>query len=385
MASQVDDSNPNTLILLGVGDPPVLPVSTSTNLPANILYLDVLALEYQLLRRAQERGSLGAPDRHASLTSLASLLQTLQIPVPPFATLGNAGNEAFYTVLAFQKLMMNETHLPDILFSQPQTMFTHYSGHFPSFHVSGEGPRYAIPVIPHFAPHEHTRTASGSSSHRQSDYILPTESSVSSPQRIRRSSENPRLRPLPIDTISTTSRQDMMKQPGSAPATIPGERGPLPRSQTVYWDDSEYADAGHGHQSGPRNRESTLRPSLTGGDPPRGRMPPSALRASSGPPSSRSISWEAEKIRTSTRTSSAASSPLRGSRPPTRMMGTSSSSLNQEVFGSSSKLSSGSERRSSVDVGKGKSPGEGKEGKGKLRSEMSVRDVAGAIAKFWVG
>ena len=306
------------------------------------------------------------------------------MPVPPSATLGNAGNEAFYTVLAFQKLMMNETRLPDILFSQPQIMFPQYSGHFPSFPGYGGDARYSIPVIPHFAPHGHLRTASGSSSHRQSDCIFPTENRASAQQRIRRSSEDPRLRPLPIDTMSTTPRQTGITPSGSAPTTIRDERRPLPRSQTVYWDDSEYADAELDQQGRPRNRESTLRPSLTGGDPPRGRMPPSALRSSSGPTSSRSISWEAEIPRSSLRTTSAASSPLRGSRHPAKVLGTSSSSLNKEVFGSNSKLSSDSDKRDSVD-GKGKSPVEEKEGKGKLKSERSVRDVAGAIARFWVG
>ena len=119
LSSQENDATPNTLILLTVGEPSPIPLPTWSTLPTNIIHLDVLALEHKLLRRAQEAEIPGTPDRQTPLPSLAALLQTLQIPVPPFVPLGNAGNEAYYTLLAFQKLMMAETRLPDLLFQQP--------------------------------------------------------------------------------------------------------------------------------------------------------------------------------------------------------------------------------------------------------------------------
>ena len=152
-------------------------------MPSNILHLDILALEYRLLRRAQEQGIPGTPDRHHPLPSLGALLQVLQIPVPPYAPLGNAGNDAFFTVLAFQKLMMAETHLPDVLF-QP----------------SLDPP----PSIP---------------------FVRPTYSrgSSSSPRSSRRMS-------MGDPTIIPDSR-------GNAPTSLRHES----RAQTVFWDDSQYS------------------------------------------------------------------------------------------------------------------------------------------------
>ena len=101
------------LILLTAGEPQPLPVPTSTTLPHNILHVDVLALEHSLLCRGAKAGVV--PYREHPLPNLAALLQIIGIPVPPHIPLGNAGNDAFYTLLAFQKLLMVDTRLPDFL------------------------------------------------------------------------------------------------------------------------------------------------------------------------------------------------------------------------------------------------------------------------------
>ena len=68
-----------------------------------------------------------------------------------------------------------------------------------------------------------------------------------------------------------------------------------------------------------------------------------------------------------------------------QVRGTSGPSLNKEAAGSSNRLSSGSERRSS-DEGRRSSPAaEEKERKGKMKSDRSVKDLAGAITRFWLG
>ena len=121
ISSFENDTVPNNLILLTAGDISPLPVPLSSTLPNNMLHLDILALEHNLLRQAQQKGYPGTQRRQQPLPTLGALLQVLQIPVPRFASIGNAGNEAFYTLLAFQKLMMAETRIPDFLYAQPGT------------------------------------------------------------------------------------------------------------------------------------------------------------------------------------------------------------------------------------------------------------------------
>ena len=348
-----------------------------------------MSLEYHLLRRAQEQGIPGTPDRRQPLNSLAALLQTLQIPVPPFAPLGNAGNEAFYTLLAFQKLMMAETRQPNMLFSQYHQPYAGLPGH--------ASMRFAEPpwaqIIPPFARPEHLRESSASS-HRRSDYFLPVDT-ANSPNQLRRASAHSRPRP---SSMGETSPKDgliprsvtpeAMRQPDSAPPTVRGERRPMSRSQTVYLNESDNGDR-RSHDAGDflkrSERESFFRPSLTiERDAQRSQMPPSAMRSGSGG-SSRSISWEAATSRDPVRTTNSASSPLRGGRPMAQVRGTSGPSLNKEAAGSSNRLSSGSERRSS-DEGRRSSPAaEEKERKGKMKSDRSVKDLAGAITRFWLG
>lgn len=180
-----------------------------------------------------------------------------------------------------------------------------------------------------------------------------------------------------------------MKHPGSAPPTARSDYRPLPRSKTVYINDIEHLDAGADHSGNSptrRERPGILRPALTvGGDAERGRLPSSALRSASGGASSRSISWGAEQSREPMRTSSAASSPLRDSRPSAKVKAMSSSTLSKEAGGIFTKRNSGSEGKSSAERRTSSFTSEDQEAKGRTRSDRSVKDVAGAIARFWVG
>ena len=319
LASQENDSNPNTLILLTIGDPPPLPVPSSSTLPHNILHLDVLALEYRLLRRAQEQGIPGTPDRQHPLPTLASLLQTLQIPVPHYAPLGNAGNDAFYTVLAFQKLMMAETRLPDVLYRGPTMTIPPFMPPTPS---------YARPTY----------------NQRHSSH-----DSFASPRNSRRMSTGEAIIVPP-----RTHTPDDGHQPGSAPTTV---RLPNHRAQTVFWDDSQYSPSAQkvrdSHDASYEGERGRSKPKL-----------PSSM-------SSRSVSWvdnlplePPDKSNITTR--SPAPSP---SRAPLQ----SSGSLSKDGS-SSTKLS--------LDSG---SSAEAAKPKPKLKSNPSVKNLAGSLARFWVG
>lgn len=306
LATQENDSNANQLILISLGEPSPLPMSISSTLPANILQIDIFALEYSLLLRAQANRIANTPDRHTSLTSLSALLQTLQIPISPYCPLGNAGNEAFYTVLAFQKLMMADTQLPEILFQQQGYPF----------------PQHAMPQQPPFAIPDPRRQSSSS--------MLRPESFVAPPPRRASDNVRPTLR-------------------GSAP--------PIARSQTVFWDDADFA----------------AEPGTQAGGSTRGRMP--ALKTSA---SSRSVSWEdGSDLPAPPRNhgSSNASSPRRE-----HPLASSSSSMREAR--SPETVPSPQTEEPKAEVGKVK---RGKEAKPKLKSEKSVKDIAGALAKFWVG
>jgi hypothetical protein len=297
LASQENDSNPNSLILITIGDAQPLPVPSSSTLPHNILHLDVLALEYRLLRRAQEQGIPGTPERQHPLPSLAALLQTLQIPVPHYAPLGNAGNDAFFTLLAFQKLMMAETRLPDLLFRGPAMTI-------PPF--MPPAPTYARPL----------------SSQRVNSY------ESESPRHSRRMSTGEAI-------MAPPERQ-----------AVPTTRQPNVRAQTVFWDDSQYSP----------DIAKTREPSSDGE---RGRTKPKLPSSMS----SRSVSWvdnlpldppAIKAVRSNT------SSPYR---PPANLHSASSTKL-------------------SLDSG---SSAEGAKQKPKLKSNPSVKNLAGSLARFWVG
>ncbi|WVQ73981.1 hypothetical protein IAR50_003562 [Cryptococcus sp. DSM 104548] len=262
LASQETDGHANTLVLLTIGDETTLPLPNSSTLPNNILMLDLLALEYNLLRRAQAQGIPGAPDRQQPLSSLASLLQTLQIPVTPYAPLGNAGNDAYYTLLAFQKLVMGETRLPDMLFKQPDP---YAAMPFPA----GAGNRLSmgmpfapvmnmpLPVMP-AAGHARRESDSSRGSIRTpvSEYGSWPPSPADEQKRRRMTSDVAKRRPAStgdalgaygsdnrslsqgqsLAGTGTGSAQNLVALGGSGRA-----RQSMMRSQTVFWDDAQYA------------------------------------------------------------------------------------------------------------------------------------------------
>jgi hypothetical protein len=453
LASQENDSSSNTLILLTVGEPQALPVPPSSTMPQNILHLDVLALEFNMLRRAQKQGVPGTPDRQQPLTSLGSLLQTLQIPVPAFAPLGNAGNDAYYTILAFQKLMMAETRLPSLLFQQrdPQPFYAGPSQSSMSFAQYG-----ALPLPPPISfpgQPSHSRNSSSGSMKRQSELFLPQQPATSqgSPRQARRASEYSLARPRPISLgdllgpgqgqgqgqgqSARPSTPDQVPQANSVPNTVRQERrAPMPRSQTIFWDDSEYAGSAPGSPEGERERRhSVVRPALkanlTGGpaaDGARGRserLPPSAMRpVGTGSPSAsrdrgtlkssvakpsapRAESVNVTPNRSHDNISSLASSPARSRAPPLRGGNSSSNLVPMSRDGpdsSSSAMNSSSSDGKSPAAGNGngngdeRTPSQSAEGsdkdegrkKGKKKNGNKaggVKDLAGALARFWVG
>ncbi|WRT66537.1 uncharacterized protein IL334_003496 [Kwoniella shivajii] len=465
LASQEGDSNANTLVLLTLGDPQPLPLPASSTLPSNILHLDVLALELNLLKRAQDQDLPGIPDRHQPLNSLAALLQTLQIPVTPFAPLGNAGNEAYYTLLAFQKLMMGETRLPEMLFQQPFNGGMSYPSYSPfptseSMQFLPYSPLPMPPVMP--AAGRSRRDSSGSG--RQLDFRPPSYPSSPASSHSRRITEQTRPRPASMgDPLSSSSVINRSRTPdsqrhrtdyqngdgyGSAPNTIKVERKPIARSQTVFWDESSYAQSPPPDQrrQDVRRREnssSIMRPNVTGNSNSSGsegvrtrstgQLPPSALRSGITPSgSSRSISWEGNAIDSSNKDGSRSYTSLNGLQGSTsnlrqiRASGSSTTNLSKSLSnnnynnyikngnagsegtdtGSSTKLSTessgenkppkqqhkqaqqsrkGFKQSIEEEVNNKDKKEKEKMGKNKLKSEKSVKDIAGALARFWVG
>lgn len=288
------------------------------------------------------------PSRTTPLNSLGALLQTLQIPVPPYAPLGNAGNEAFYTVLAFQKLMMADTRCPELLFQ------------------TGVYPASGYPFVPQpFPPYMGTPNAvprrQSSSSALRPDTMPMGPPSVAR-HSDRRASEYARPRPSSIADPSARA----------AAAVASAQRpGPMARSQTVFWDDADFATE-QGLQPGQASSGHSE-------DSLRGKRPPTSWRATGG--SSRSISWEEPQsvetgITTPVRTheSSNASSPRRAAGP----VATSASSLRL-----ADKKAAAEPEAEAHEQDKEKL--KAKASKSKLKNDKSVKDLAGALARFWVG
>ena len=369
LSAQENDSNANQLILLSVGEPLPLPVPITSTLPANILQVDVLALEFNLLRRAQMRGTQGTPDRRTPLTSLHALLHTLHIPVPQFAPLGNAGNEAFYTVLAFQKLMMAETRLPDMLFQTEGYPYPSY-------------PYAPQPYMPHGPPGLAPRRQSSSSLLRPDPQLSTSASAPRHPDR--RASEYTRPRPSSMAEHTPKSSNS-----GGAPS----RPSHMSRSQTVFWDDADFAGDPNVKpgQTSRGNSEDSLR----------AKRPPTSWRANGD--SSRSISWEEPSIETGIETplrthgSSNASSPRRAAGQQVALSASSlrlaDQRLVEEPVATTDSQVQKDGKDEEKDKGKGKDKGKekekgklkAKESKPKLKTDKSVKDLAGALAKFWVG
>jgi len=303
-----------------------------------------------MYRRNQARGAYPTPERHGPLQSLYALLQVLQVPISPYAPLGNAGNEAFYTLMAFQTMMMGNIRFPSVLVRQQgQQGLSHQQyQHGPAQHAQS-APLYSSSPMPYVSyapppPFVDTRRQSNSS------LLRPDV-----PPSVRRSSDNP-SRPRPSSLANPHARQTTTGIPT------------LSRSQTVFWDDSEFA-AENAPQAG------------TTDDPVRGRLPPPAFKAYS---SSRSISWDDssnEQVASMPplrQGSSNASSPAR----PSQRNSASASSLRlAEPRSQDQSL----ENTGSSNEARAQGKKSGKEPKAKLKSEKSVKDIAGALARFWVG
>nr|ODO01231.1 hypothetical protein L204_01959 [Cryptococcus depauperatus CBS 7855] len=256
LASQEIDNQANTLILLTVGEPAPYPLPNSSTLPNNILIFDVLAFEYNLLRRAQAQGIPVAPDRQQPLTNLPALLQTLQIPVPAFAPIGNAGNDAYYTLLAFQKLVMGETRLPDLLFSQPNNSFpsmpfvhtSHGAMPFPSYSPATVM-SMPIPIMPVAVQ---GRRESRTFARGSDNGSFPSSPADGRSQGRRYGSDNSRQRPASVgdpfnvgtSTFTRSSSENRSPLDHAQGSVSSAELRPktFARSQTVFWDNAAYAD-----------------------------------------------------------------------------------------------------------------------------------------------
>ncbi|ODO09142.1 hypothetical protein I350_02742 [Cryptococcus amylolentus CBS 6273] len=447
LASQETDGHANTLVLVTIGDATPLPLPNSSTLPPNILVFDLLALEFNLLRRAQAQGIPGAPDRQQPLSSLVSLLQTLQIPVTPYAPLGNAGNDAYYTLLAFQKLVMGETRLPDMLFKQPDP----YSAMpFPA----GAGNRMSmampfapvmnmpLPVMP-AAGHVRRESNSSRASQRTpaSEYGSYPPSPADEQRRRRMISDVAKRRPSStgdaLGAYSSNNRSQSQQRSlgGSSQNLAAGrKRQSMVRSQTVFWDDAQYAPPSadnqgsslkapqaplHGESTGASSNSSENRGRPKDG-PPVSRSAGSGVRLAAG----RSVSYDGTggDTNASGRGGSAGNSPVNGTmRPPfsvagngsaasVRPSGLSSSNLKRHAAGrtdSSGTVSTGITKPSSNSNSSGdmvmmptkvrhstgagqvmtdeKANAKADVKAGKEKKAKKPKNIAGAFAKFWVG
>ncbi|EJT45521.1 hypothetical protein A1Q1_05967 [Trichosporon asahii var. asahii CBS 2479] len=379
LASHDSEGGANTLVLLSVGEPQPIPLPATTTLQQNILQLDVLQLEFALLQQAQRQGVPGVGDRRQPLGSLRQLLHHLQIPVAPHAPLGNAGNEAFYTVLAFQKLLMRDTRLPDQLFQQPA--FAQPTDYF------------VPPAMPAFAPAPYSPFNSPGAG-----LPMPPPIRDGSRRRDRRRSRT-RCR-LPAARASL----DAARQPGRGSANGNGSAASpttgIPRSQTVYWDEAKYSEGGKRPPSAAARANGT---SLSGS---RGPNPPSSLRHSALFPGnmagSRSVSFHGAHGNGPNGAHSGGASTIRsqesanGSGSFSRT--NSGSMLQQHTRGSSvsgnsgsgsASASSGSGATSEASLTKPQNQEEpdrtsNERAVRKMKSEKSVKHLAGALAKFWV-
>ncbi|TXT08977.1 hypothetical protein VHUM_02451 [Vanrija humicola] len=402
LASHETDAHANTLILLSVGEPQPIPLPASSVLAPNIMQLDVLQLELALLQQAQRQGVPGVGDRRQPLASLRQLLHHLQIPVAPHAPLGNAGNEAFYTVLAFQKLLMRDTRLPDQLFTQPTFAQQDYFAHPPIPPYAGGTPYgspYGAPLPLPPPIRADGRKGSSSSLHRISqasaDYEPPSFQAPITKQHTGDSHRRP--------ASMTARRNSSSRQPSQLD---------IPRSQSVYWDDAEFSADGRpprrynsGNDSAPSSpdqRSPDHRPTRNSTS-----VPPSSLRhsqvfptptSSNGPtlPSSRSVSFHDERRPATIRSmGSSSGSKDSGSADTGRLgsrsnsgtaLGPSHLSASHTSSGASGSGTSASSANDSSAAGRATSEATvvPDSRARKTKSGSGVKHITGALAKFWV-
>lgn len=424
LASHDAEGGANTLVLLSVGEPQPIPLPASSTLQQNILQLDVLQLEFALLQQAQRQGVPGVGDRRQPLASLRQLLHHLQIPVAPHAPLGNAGNEAFYTVLAFQKLLMRDTRLPDQLFQQsafapqgeyfaqapmpPMAPFgaAPYSPYSPGGGIPMSPGMGALPMPPPIR--DGSRRGSSSSLNRFSLPPLDLEPPSFPAPMSRQNTGDRAPRPTTIaDEMSSPGGGS--RQPGRGSSSngngsaLPN--GGLPRSQTVYWDDAKYSENGSNKSQG-RSTSSRPSPNSSNLGSSRGPNPPSSLRHSALFPgnmaNSRSVSFHdgggASMIRPTgdsspggfSRSSSATGLGNGGGIPTVSSNGHARGGSMSGGSGSGSASSGATSEASltkpqnSMDSTASKQEVSDRGGVRKMKSEKSVKHLAGALAKFWV-
>lgn len=202
-----------------------------------------------------------------------------------------------------------------------------------------QGPPMMIPPFMAAPPFARPAYIQRNSSHESSG----------SPRNSRRMSTGEAIMVSPRNVASEDARQ-----PGSAPSIVPQAN---PRAQTVFWDDSQYL-------SGAQNVRDLLDAPF---DSESGRIKPKLAHAMS----SRSVSWVDNPAldppdRSATIVRSTVSSPHRASI---------NSNGNISKDGSSS-------TKLSLDSG---SSAEAAKLKPKLKSNPSVKNLAGSLARFWVG
>lgn len=173
----------------------------------------------------------------------------------------------------------------------------------------------------------------------------------------------------------SASQQDMSSARDDSTAR-PGGRAPLPRSQTIYWDDAQYSD-------GPASSDnrSTSRPRQNGktsGPPPSSLRHSQVITGTSHIPSSRSVSFH-EAGRPPTLRSQGSSSDKESLAASRSNSGT---ALGPSGLSVSNGASSGSTSASSGESTKIEANDKPKVRKQK--SSHSVKHLSSALSKFWV-
>lgn len=380
----------------------------------NVLQLDVLQLEFALLQQAQRQGVPGVGDRRQPLQSLRQLLHHLQIPVAPHAPLGNAGNEAFYTVLAFQKLLMRDTRLPDQLFMQPQFVQPEYFAPPPIPQYAPAAPYSPYGNLPMPPPLGATgRMNSSPSLNRTSlppistnDFEPPSFPAPLSRQATGELASG-RARPATM-AVSTefTNANAAPRQPGRGGAAAAGG---MPRSQTVYWDDAEYSSSGSDSRGSRARQKEGNSPTLM--EQPRvqgrgsGSVPPSSLRHSQvfsnggltngngngGLANSRSVSFHEDRRPPTIRSQGSSSGQSKDSASLVGSRSNSGTALGPSGLSSLAHASQGSGGSGSGSASSGlaseassKVSTDGDGTLSKKKSDKNVKHITGALAKFWV-
>lgn len=169
----------------------------------------------------------------------------------------------------------------------------------------------------------------------------------------------------------------------------------MSRSQTVFWDDADFA--------GDTNAKPTQTSRGNSEDSLRAKRPPTSWRANGE--SSRSISWEEPSVETGIETpprthgSSNASSPRRNTGQHVALSASSLRLADKRLVEEPVALRDTQDQTDRKDGQKEKEKEKGKEkgkeketeklkakeSKPKLKTDKSVKDLAGALAKFWVG